>query len=303
MIFSEYHNYYSYWRLPYLNFSKVFSRSSFVIFFFYLCTNVMSVFAGINEWTSLLPDAKAPYCLVLDPEHIERVYYLGNFAQEPNMHFLPCRSEDEGAAWELIPNGLPDNFWADWLAGTEEEPFVMYLSGRVMGLNDHVFRVGIYESVDRGENWNEIFVAPAQWQGISGLTIHPDRSTFFAAARTDVGKILIRGTDAGRSWQQKYELPDNYSNEFKAVCNHTEPDIIYCVPPMLLKSIDRGENWFLLEKDLGGWENDLAVSDQNAGHVYVAFYSYFYGPGNAVIRSLDGGESWDFYGPDNIGYP
>lgn len=144
---------------------------------------------------------------------------------------------------------------------------------------------------------------------ITGLVIHPNASDLIYA-RTDVGG-LFRWNATKKSWIQllrKGNLPDKISYSIESVAiAPSDPNIVYIAsgahtkksqdelnPGLLLKSIDRGNSWKILNLKLpmGGneywrWTGERFAVDPNNSNVV-----YFGSRLNGLWKSEDGGEKW-----------
>jgi len=142
-------------------------------------------------------------------------------------------------------------------------------------------------------NTNSISV---EWSRINRVATHPTNSNLLLATLNDFGvKISSNG---GNSWTTPAGLPNNetaYDIEFSA-----DGDIVYtAVGNAIYKSTDSGNSFNQLSGgdvnigDLG--RKEIAISPANSNYVYVS-YSDLAGYFTKIVRSTDGGSSWQKIG-------
>ncbi len=172
---------------------------------------------------------------------------------------------------------------------------------------------GVYVSTDEGDTWTQTLVGTA-----SSLIINPQfPSNIYASLQnygTSIGGIY-QSTDSGNTWQPMTNgLPGSNQIGFTclSLCD-SFPDVIYAAVSYpssnvnigklqgLYKTIDGGTNWTLMpfqydfycyappyDDVCQGWyANVIKVSHIDPNLVYAAgIYTY---------RSVDGGNSWDYW--------
>lgn len=184
-------------------------------------------------------------------------------------------SEDGGESWD--PRALEGqaDFHAMAVGG----------SGEVIYGWDAVGDPGLHRSDDQGRTWERLDVGMLDAAGdVVALAVHPaDADEVLAATETG----LLRSDDAGSSWEAVLEEPTT-------TVAHTpgRPERLLAYVPApgrgLMASEDAGATWTALGLDL---EDDaaghIAVHPGDPQIIYVGTF------GETLLRTTDGGESWE----------
>jgi photosystem II stability/assembly factor-like uncharacterized protein len=154
--------------------------------------------------------------------------------------------------------------------------------------------------------WSDVKIGAGGF--VTGIVIHP-KAANLVYARTDVGG-LFRWNSTNQIWTQLLRgdnVPRDVSTSVESVAiAPSNPDIVYVAtgayaqkddrlnPGTLLKSIDRGNTWQILNLKLpmGGnehwrWTGERLAIDPNNSNVV-----YFGSRLNGLWRSSDGGQTW-----------
>jgi photosystem II stability/assembly factor-like uncharacterized protein len=134
-------------------------------------------------------------------------------------------------------------------------------------------KIGLFKSIDNGENWKNIGNPDA-----INLTIDPvTPSIIYANSQHD----LKKSTDSGKSWN----VISDYGGE-KLAIDSSNTNILYRITYKgLMKSINGGEEWFSLNLVKGAY-TDIAIDPLTTTTLYIG------GSGGCVYKSIDGGEKW-----------
>jgi photosystem II stability/assembly factor-like uncharacterized protein len=122
---------------------------------------------------------------------------------------------------------------------------------------------GIYKSNDGGSSWKKMGLENSEH--IGKIIVHPDDSNVIWVAA--IGPLwssggdrgLYKSTDGGETWNKTLEI-DKYTGVTDLVIDPRDPDVLY------------------------------AASFQRARHVFTYLGG---GPGSAIYKSIDGGETWE----------
>lgn len=145
-------------------------------------------------------------------------------------------------------------------------------------------QAGLYVSTDAGSSWEALTGGMlSEVGGALSLAVHPDDPDQVWAG-TQAG--LLASRDAGQTWESVL------SEGVTAVAfDPADPQRVLAYAPEgggLVESPDGGQTWtelgLVLDEDAAG---HLAVHPQDADILYVGTY------GQALLRSTDGGSSWD----------
>ncbi len=216
------------------------------------------------------------------------------------------KSQDGGAHWYRVTNGLPPTTAEDpqWQASAivvhPHNPNVAYVALRMKsggGL--------IYRTTNGGEEWNEIYALP---ENPTDLTISAtDPETIVCA--TEQGVVHV-GREGGSQWQS-YDL--GLGLLYAVDVFPADPDRIVVGANIAgaFLTTDGGESWQHVfdADDLQYFVGDLALSDFARDRYWPTIRAVRFDPhdpevlyighnpgiwmGVGVLRSVDGGQSWE----------
>jgi len=169
------------------------------------------------------------------------------------------------------------------------------------------FSESIFKSTDGGQSWNELYNLPGTGFSPGGLAVDPiDSSTLYARSSGPSGNVS-RSTDGGQTWTLHQAAPADASVLSFAI-DPASPSTVYAVYSSslgwgILKSVDSGENWSVLNTGLpphpdpvGGYIGHaypvLAVSPTTPTTVYTGYLDREI-PGGRLAKSTDGGVTWN----------
>jgi photosystem II stability/assembly factor-like uncharacterized protein len=179
-----------------------------------------------------------------------------------------------GQTWIPLNNGLPsDDFGISLVAAGADSSTVNALTGSG----------ALIRSTDQGKKWRALNGVLS----VNSLAVAPTDSSILYAA-TSHG--LLRSSDGGESWSHANDGIDQ-SNTYvgMVVIDPTDASTVYGLTgPQILKSTDAGGSWTTLQ-DFGNntWPGSLAIDPITPSILYVSTLQ------GAILKSLDGGESWN----------
>lgn len=175
------------------------------------------------------------------------------------------KTENAGQAWRNISDGFFKSGSVGDIAVSEADPNVIYV-----GMGEHAVRGvmttfgdGIYKSVDAGQSWTHLGLDSTRH--ISDVVIHPDDpNTVYVAAQGAVhGPSTQRGvyksTDGGQTWKKTLYVDENTGASSLSM-DFNNPRILYAAT----------------------WDHRRTPWTVRSG-----------GPGSAIWKSTDGGETWN----------
>jgi photosystem II stability/assembly factor-like uncharacterized protein len=125
--------------------------------------------------------------IALDPRSPSTIYVGGTAGVHVGQHAVLFRSDDAGATWRQIQNGLSGGFSVASILVNPANADVVYVG---------IYGSGVFKSVDRGENWTQLL--PSSTPKFNAVVIderNPD--TLYVALGSDG---VYKTTDAGMSW-------------------------------------------------------------------------------------------------------
>jgi photosystem II stability/assembly factor-like uncharacterized protein len=163
---------------------------------------------------------------------------------------------------------------------------------------------GILKSTDGGQSWNMLYNPPGI--RVQGLVIDPiNTSTLYARSSRFDGDI-VKSTDGGQTWTVHSAAPPGTLVRSLAI-DPVTPSTLYAVywsSPSdrewgILKSMDSGENWSVLDTGLPPYADPgfpsvypipmLAVSPTTPATVYTGYFNDRQPADGHLAKSTDGG--------------
>lgn len=224
------------------------------------------------EWRELGP---AP--LGSGDQYTGRVSAVACSPTDGNVYFIGAadggvwRTVDGGITWTPLSDRMPTSAIGA-LAIDPTNPDVVYAgTGEANYANHSRYGLGIYKSVDGGDNWSQI--APDVFAGrtFAKLVIDPTDSSVLYAAIGRAGGFPA----------------------LAAAKLHPQAN----GPVGVFRSDDGGVSWVHLTNGIPAEPaTDLALDPQNPTVVYAAIGNIFGSAGNGIYKSVDGGQSWSKLG-------
>ena len=174
------------------------------------------------------------------------------------------KTENAGQSWENISDGFLKTGSVGDIAVSETDPNVIYA-----GMGEHAVRGvmttfgdGVYKSVDAGQTWTHLGLDSTRH--ISDVVIHPDDpNTVYVAAQGAVHgpspqRGVYKSTDGGQTWKKTLYVDENTGASSLSI-DYNNPRILYAAT----------------------WDHRRTPWTVRSG-----------GPGSAIYKSIDGGETW-----------
>jgi photosystem II stability/assembly factor-like uncharacterized protein len=198
------------------------------------------------------------------------------------------RSDDAGATWAPVSNGLPNEDVVA-LACASTEPPVLYA---VVGLKNDV-----YISDDGGANWTRLGKIDAPMGGfVKKLCVAPadQQSLYFVS----VSFTLMHSPNGGATWLPMGEgLPGDRGGEVNVLTlalHPTDPNIVYAGTGGFVgqghgvyKSTDGGRTWAPANRGMLDYRVTAVAIDPSDPQVVYAG-----GDSGDLFKSTDGGDTW-----------
>ncbi len=201
------------------------------------------------------------------------------------------------------------------------------MSGRIADIaihpdNNNIWYVavgsgGVWKTENSGTTWDPIFDSQGTYS-IGCVTIDPSNSERIwvgtgenvGGRHVGYGDGIYKSEDGGKSWKNMGLKASEHIS--KIIVHPTKPDVIWVASqgPLwskggergVYKSEDGGKTWKrLLGDDSWTGATDLLIDPRNPDRIYAATWQRHRtvaaymggGPGTAIYRSEDGGQSWD----------
>ena len=264
---------------------------------------------GGDTWQVMAADVFSGRCfskIHIDPNDPQRLYAsitrAGGFPELAAAKGHPgaagsvgvFRSNDGGATWTHLTNGLP-NLSATDLSLDQANPNVLYAGiGRIFGSEDN----GIYKSNDGGDSWTKLGGGlPTEELGRVSVAVAPSLSTRLYAlithqsnAASGEASLLgaYRSDDSGQTWTQLTDLSSGiqatYGWYLSIIGVHPgDSDLVFVGGVTLWASDDGGFEW---SSRTPPHVDMHAIAWDAAGRLLV-------GDDGGVHRSDDDGQNWE----------
>lgn len=197
------------------------------------------------------------------------VAVAGDPADAMTFYFGACaggvwKTADGGVYWRNVSDGFFGSATVGALAVAPSDPNVVYAgTGETTIRVDVSYGDGVYRSTDAGRTWAHVGLA--ETRHIGRICVHPhDPDLVYVAALGDAfgrneARGVYRSRDGGRHWQcVLYRSPD--AGAVDLAMDPTNPRILYAAC----------------------WEARRSFWHLNSG-----------GPGSGLLRSVDGGDTWE----------
>jgi photosystem II stability/assembly factor-like uncharacterized protein len=220
------------------------------------------------------------------------------------------RSSDGGYTWTCINNGLPDRIYPSKLGIFRQNPDYLLL-GTYIELGQTDDRC-LFKTTDGGNSWYDRTPTPSPTiLNITDFSFHPtvSRIVCLSADQSHPDNAYCgvwMSTDFGETWSH-IGRPDNMSFPEATCVLIVSVDTIYAgyyTPVNNLTGVQRttdgGISWHVCwNYELFFIITDIAVDSLNHDNVYASYGSGFallgdwHEEGRGVIRSTDGGDTWE----------
>ena len=196
---------------------------------------------------------------------------ISDFAINPENHSEYYVAVSSGGVWKTTNAGVSYKPLFDgqssYSIGCVEvapgNPHVVWVgTGENNGQRSVAYGDGVYKSIDGGKSWKNMGLKESEH--IGQIYIHPkNENVVFVAAQgplwSDGGdRGLYKTTDGGENWKKVLEI-DEYTGVNEVIADPRNPDVMYA----------------------SAWQRARKVWTFIGG-----------GPGSAIYKSTDGGETW-----------
>ena len=207
------------------------------------------------------------------------------------------RTIDGGATWRQVLGAVTNGHYPENIHGIAQfaryngNPNIVYAAGRManesMALNRYTRSIGLFKTIDGGENWQGMNAGLISDLNINTVAIHP----------TDVEVVYVgvlnggvyRTTNGGVLWQS---IGGNFAMDVRALAiDPRDPKVIYAgtAGSGLFYSTDGGQTWknTSVGLDPNASIGSIIIDPTNSAIVWAADVR------SGVYRSLDGGKTWE----------
>lgn len=230
------------------------------------------------------------------------------------------KSKDGGASWQLLGEQEFARRTISRVVVDPRQPDTVYVAVGATATNGLSGNTGIWKSSDGGQTWTNTTTSISTTAAFSELVMDPgDPSVLYTAVGEpggDAANGIFKTTDGGDSWVPAGDFPlsDPQLGRISLAIANSSSQTLYAAvarpgPPLsssnslykIFKSDDGGATWsplpnpgslcpeegtsFNYMAGAGDYHNVLAIDPTNPDVVYAA--------GLCLLRSMDGGASWE----------
>lgn len=257
----------------------------------------------------------------LGPYRGGRVTAVAGIAKEPATFYQGAtgggvwKTTDYGITWKNISDGFFSTPSIGAIEVAQNDPNIVYVGTGSDGLRSNVIEgMGVYKSIDAGENWQ--FIGLKNTGQIGAVRIHPTNHNIVYVAA--IGKAfqaneergVYKTVDGGKSWQKVLYI-SNQTGIYDVEFLPSNPEILFATawkaerkPWTIIsggspdeggiyKSVDGGKSWEKVTKGLPTTyigKIDIAVTPADSKLVYALVEA----PGDegGLYKSVDQGASF-----------
>ena len=209
-------------------------------------------------------------CVNVDEAYVSRLVFDPDgriFMAAPSGVF---RSDDEGAHWSVVNNGIVCTTITSLAAGPGGAIYAI-------GVN-----IGLFKSVDQGQTWTYLGLRHEMGSSMNNPLVVNDQGHIFVGALDGI----YRSLDDGTTWSYTMFGHIFFNQD---VLIDQEGRIYFCgytfgADGFVFRSDDNGDNWLRVDAGLTPIVLTLAINSQGV---------LFAGTGSGVFRSYDQGAHWE----------
>ncbi|MCB0488443.1 MAG: glycosyl hydrolase [Cyclobacteriaceae bacterium] len=232
------------------------------------------------------------------------------------------KTNDAGNTWNNISDGYFKTGSVGAVAVSESDPNIIYV-----GMGEHAPRGvmtsygdGVYKSYDAGKTWSHMGLEKTMQ--ISRIAIHPKNPDIVLVASQGAihgatqDRGIYKSIDGGTTWKKVLYVND-MTGCSELSMDMSNPQVIYAAMwhhqrlpwkvisggpgSGLYKSVDGGDSWVRMEKDLPKemGKMAIAVSRANPEKVYALIESDWEKALGGLYVSSDAGKSWTHVSEDH----
>lgn len=254
--------------------------------------------SGTATATSLLPNSPDYNIYKLSAGHFWNVISDGTRIIATNSpwdssHNQIVISEDSGANWQIVDDGLPGNYSTDntiWEKGYAKA--LIQDSNQpqrfLLGIDGH----GLFTSLDGGYSWKASETSPPSVKIYNGLALNPVNNTIYWGT---VDNGIYLSTDNGKTWQQ-----DGLHNASIFDISASPDGNIFAG---VAGSLTNGAALYIKENNATDWRllkqfpskgaiDAITLDPKNNDVIVIGINSWNYQNTGCIYISKDAGKSW-----------
>jgi len=232
------------------------------------------------------------------------------------------KSADQGETWQPIFDDAASLSIGDMAIATDRTIYVGTGEANAGGGSLAYDGVGVYKSIDEGNNW--------EWKGLADVgsigkvVVNPnnENEVYVAAMghlfENNAERGVYRSKDGGDTWEQVL-FTSNITGAIDLAIDPSNPSILYAAmwerirrpnnriyggeTSGIYKSTNGGDTWIELENGLPNLPAEkgrigLAIAPSNP-NILMAIYADRFGLLQGIFKSINGGDNWNSVG--NVG--
>ena len=225
------------------------------------------------------------------------------------------KTVNNGLTWNPIFENMPSLGIGDFALAKSNSNIIYVATGESLkkARNFTMPGVGIYKSLDSGNNWENIGL-PDTWH-IGEIVVHPKNPDLVLVAALghfwtpNSNRGIFRTEDGGKSWEHVLYVDDK-TGANDIVFSEANPEIVYATVwenypgvnganSAVYKSEDGGKTWFktvngiTIDKNTGRIGVAASYTDKDKAYVFVDQRNQNENTGSGEIyKTTDGGKHW-----------
>jgi photosystem II stability/assembly factor-like uncharacterized protein len=251
-----------------------------------------TTYLNAQVWQSIGLENQKITSLAIDPNNINVLYAGSGSDFSEGTHGRIFKTTNGGVGWDTILCCLD----VVKILAHPDSSNILYAA--IGGANLSIG--GVIKTTDAGLTWYraESGILLAQFVSVAALAIDPKRPEVLYAGTVAPNwpRFIYKTTDGGKHWERLNDTTGYSGDGVTAITVDPEnTDIVYVgagARPKLLKTVDGGNNWFVVPS--------FPNVDDPVREIELLNSNFILAGNTSLFKSTDGGDGWTEIGP-NLG--